>query len=253
MPTIRDTAVCLRHWDFSETSQTVSLFTREHGVVRGLAKGAKRERGSFSGGIDVLTRGEVVAIVKRGRDLATLTAWHLQETYRVLRRDLDANRAAFYMADLVHNMLTDHDPHPRLFDALCAGLRALATTKTIPAALLGVQWAVLEECGYRPELRCDVETGAALDEETGPLTFDAHAGGLVAGEGQGRGWRVRVETIALLREVAAAADVAGGDPVVHGRANRLLAAYCREIIGREIPSLRWAFSDLSDTNPGRGS
>ncbi|MFM1832063.1 MAG: hypothetical protein RLZZ461_379, partial [Planctomycetota bacterium] len=26
MPTIRDEAICVRHWDFSETSQTVSLF-----------------------------------------------------------------------------------------------------------------------------------------------------------------------------------------------------------------------------------
>ncbi|HAC09503.1 MAG TPA: DNA repair protein RecO, partial [Phycisphaerales bacterium] len=53
MPTIRDEAVCVRHWDFSETSQTVSLFLRDHGLVRGLAKGARRERGSFSGGFDL--------------------------------------------------------------------------------------------------------------------------------------------------------------------------------------------------------
>ncbi|MHC4990131.1 MAG: DNA repair protein RecO, partial [Planctomycetota bacterium] len=69
MPTIQDQAVCIRHWDFSETSQTVSLLSREHGVIRGLAKGAKREKGTFSGGIDLLTVGEVVAITKRGREL----------------------------------------------------------------------------------------------------------------------------------------------------------------------------------------
>ena len=42
MPTISDYAICIRRWDFSETSQTVSLFTRESGIIRGLAKGAKR-------------------------------------------------------------------------------------------------------------------------------------------------------------------------------------------------------------------
>ena len=72
MPIIADTAICIRCWDFSETSQTVSLFTREHGVVRGLAKGAKREKGGFSGGLDVLTRGEMIASVKPGRDLAAI-------------------------------------------------------------------------------------------------------------------------------------------------------------------------------------
>ena len=90
MPTIRDEAICIRHWDFSETSQTVSLLLRDHGVLRGLAKGARRERGSFSGGFDLFTRGEIVAIVKPGRELATLTEWTLLETFPVLRREAPA-------------------------------------------------------------------------------------------------------------------------------------------------------------------
>ena len=44
MQTIEDNAFCLRRWDFSETSQTASLLTRDHGVLRGLAKGAKRPK-----------------------------------------------------------------------------------------------------------------------------------------------------------------------------------------------------------------
>ncbi|MCH7601829.1 MAG: recombination protein O N-terminal domain-containing protein, partial [Planctomycetes bacterium] len=42
MPKIAYYAICIRRWDFSETSQTVSLFTSEAGIIRGLAKGAKR-------------------------------------------------------------------------------------------------------------------------------------------------------------------------------------------------------------------
>ena len=65
MPTITDNAVCIRRWDYAETSQTVSLFLREHGIIRGIAKGAKREKGAFSGGIDLLTRGQVVAMFRQ--------------------------------------------------------------------------------------------------------------------------------------------------------------------------------------------
>ena len=85
-----DQALCIRQWDFSETSQTVSLFGRTLGCLRGLAKGSRRERGSFSGGIDVLTRGEVGVILKRDRELATLTEWDTQETFPRLREDLTA-------------------------------------------------------------------------------------------------------------------------------------------------------------------
>jgi DNA repair protein RecO (recombination protein O) len=244
MPSISDTAVCIRRWDFSETSQTVSLFTYKHGIVRGLAKGAKRPKGSFSGGLDVLTRGQVVAIVKPGRDLATLTEWRLEDGYRVLRQSLAANRAGLYMADLVHHLLTDHDPHQQLFEAFCAALDELAEPERIGAALLKLQWRLLEETGYRPELAHDADTGRPLPEGEAALTFSARAGGLVAaGEGPGC-WRVRRETVQLLRRLAESRQMAEEDAPVVGRANRLLAAYGRELIGSEPPTMRWAFSDL---------
>ena len=36
----------------------------------------------------------------------------------------------------------------------------------------------------------------------------------------------------------------GSDAAAVARANRLLAVYCREIIGSEPPAMQWAFSDL---------
>ncbi len=245
MPTITDNAVCIRRWDFSETSQTVSLFTREHGILRGIAKGAKREKGNFSGGLDILTRGEVVAILKPGRELATLTAWQLQEIYPALRTSLQANRVGLYMADLIHHMLIDHDPHPRLYDAFVDALGAIQHPGSIDAALLRLQWAVLEETGYKPELHRDAQTGAALPPNAATWAFSARAGGVVADEPADDRWRVRRETIELLRRVAEGdipADDADGESI--RRANRLLAAYFREIIGSELPAMRWAFSEL---------
>ena len=243
MPTITDTALCLRRWDFSETSQTARLFTREHGAIRGLAKGAKRERGAFSGGFDVLARGQIVAIVKPGRELATLTEWSLQETYRALRLHLEANRAGLYMADLVHHMVTDHDPHPALFDALVAALRRLDPPEQAARALLDLQWSVLEETGYRPEVERDARTGDALPDAPA-LTFSARAGGAVDGDDGPDSWRVRRETIELLQTLARREGPVDGPAEVVARSSRLLAVYARAIIGREIPTMRWAFPDL---------
>lgn len=248
MPSITDQAIVIRRWDFSETSQTVSLLTREHGIIRGLAKGAKREKGDFSGGLDLLTEGEIVAIVKPGRELSTLTAWHLERVHRVLREHLAANRAAMYMADLVHHLLIDHDPHPAVFDALSTALAMLDDDATRhEAAVLRLQWATLSEAGYQPELRRDARTGAPLDETAATLAFSASAGGVVDDSDIGGAdrWRVRRETVQLLRDVAQGAVVASREPENLRRANRLLAAYAREIIGSEPAALRWAFPDLA--------
>lgn len=262
MPTISDSAICIRHWDFSETSQTVSLFARSNGILRGIAKGARRERGRFSGGIDLLARGQVIAIVKPGRDLATLTDWDVTDLYWPLRQDLGCHRVGLYFADLVHHMVTDHDPHEELFDALT---EALAALRTLPraaddrstdmetmrhairhgneTALLRFQWAVLRETGYKPELMVDAATGGALPLDEATLAFSPRAGGVVADTGEPGRWRLRRETVEVLRQLEAnetTAPVRGSLDTLH-RANRLLASYLREILNREPPTYRWVF------------
>ena len=113
MPPVHDIALCIRHWDWSETSQTVSLFTRTHGLIRGIAKGSKREKSNFSGGIELLTRGQALFILKPAADLANLTAWDLQETFPAIRRNLSSFYSAMYMADLLQH-IEDIEPDQRL-------------------------------------------------------------------------------------------------------------------------------------------
>jgi DNA repair protein RecO len=294
--TITDQAIVIRQWDFSETSQTVSLFTRDHGVIRGLAKGARREKGSFSGGLDVLTGGQIVAIVKPGRELSTLTAWHVQQMYPAVRQSLAANRIGLYMADLVHHMIIDHDPHPAVFEALAAALERLNDAAGRDRSLLRFQWQLLQEAGYEPQVQVDAITGRELLQpaKNGWFSFSARAGGLVAEDAEQlsdtadsgpaadatiehdrsmmktfhghspqstrfhsergaimpRIWKVRPDTVSVLRHVCRGEDFEGS-PESISRANRLLAAYFREIIGSEPPAMRWAFSDLAEPAGGR--
>ena len=240
MPTVTDNAICVRRWDYSETSQTVSLFLRNHGIVRGIVKGAKRPGSGFDGGVDLLTHGQVVAIVKPSRDLATVTAWHVLDIFRPLREHVGANRTGLYMADLIHHMVTDHDPHPRLFDALHAALAALDKTNRHGETLLAWTWVLLCETGYQPELHRDAETGGPLPEQTPTLAFSPTAGGVVADTGSADRWRVRRETVTLLRAVADG-QTSSASP---DRANRLLAVYIRALLGREPNSMRWIYPDL---------
>ncbi len=240
MPTVVDLAICVRQWDWSETSQTVSLFSREHGLIRGVAKGARRPEARFSGGLEVPTLGEIVAIVKTTPVLATLTGWDVRETFPAMRRSLSAFYAGMYGVDLVHHALQERDPHPALFDALLAALRSLGHGQSADLlAAVRFQWAALEQTGFRPDLGHDALTGDELPAASVYL-FSPSLGGFlpdraIDGSGGGRLWRVRAETLHTLRGIAT--DSAGPD-VDSGvlRAGRLLAAYLREILGRDLAS-----------------
>lgn len=236
MATLRDCAICIRHWDWSETSQTVSLFTREAGLVRGIAKGAKREKAPFSGGIELLTRGEVLALVKPGTELANITAWDLQEMFPAIRSSLRAFHCAMYMADAAQHAIHDHDPHPALFDALVTGLRTLGQDATT-AVVLNYLWATLTETGWVPELTRDVVSGTPLSSSA-TYGFAPSLGGftierppLPPGAAPGPVWGVRSETVALLRSLAAGQEL-NGQAVA--RAAKLLNAYLSFVLGKEL-------------------
>lgn len=258
MATFKDLAICIRQWDWSETSQTVSLLGRDTGIVRAMAKGSKRADPRFSGGLETLTLGEMMAIMRPAASLATLTAWDLRETFPALRRSLSAFYAGMCMADLVQHTVSEHDPHPVLFDGLVGGLRSLGDgERDDRMAVLRFQWIVLCEIGYRPEVARDVRTGRGL-EGAETYGFAPHEGGLTVAPAPGTlpdrppVWLVRAGTVAVLRELAGAGDAAAIGRTSAGpwldRANRLLGAYLREVLGRDVVSLS-LFLDGASMDP----
>lgn len=241
MATVRDEAICVRHWDWSETSQTVSLLTRGQGLVRGLAKGSRREKGAFSGGIELLTLGEVMALSKPRTELLTLTAWDLRDPFTGLRRDLRAFHAGMYLADLILGLISDHDPHPAAFEALAAALGGLAELSAGSSGALQIvleaQWAILSETGMKPDLDTDVRHGGLL-ADGGVLAFVPGHGGFTR-DGDA-GWRVRGETLAVLRGLGdggSLSDAPTGDSASVERAVRLLGAYMEHQTGRAFETL----------------
>lgn len=238
MSILNDTAICLRCWDFSETSQTVSLLTKQHGIIRGLAKGSRRDNAGFSGGFDPLTRGNIVARLKPGKELITLTEWNLEHVWWTTRNNLDVNRGAIYLIDLVGRMITDQDPHSQVFDALQDALNRMDDGHDIDWPLLRFQWSLLVETGYQPTLTTD-------SEHEPIVAFCSRVGGVVEDTGEIDRVRVRKETIEVLRMLQNDGPMQTIDPVTLHRANRLLAHYLRDIIGTESAAMRWMWGSIT--------
>ena len=252
MPRFKDQAVCIREIDWSETSQVVALLTESHGVVRGLAKGSKRTSAGavarFSGGIEVLTLGQVVGTTRPSSDLAQLTEWDLQDDFHHLRTSFDAQMLGFYAADITAALVGEGDAHPRLLAALTCMLAGLAEPASRDAALLCYQCRLVTDCGYQPDLQRDVHEDKPLPDRA-TYGFDARAGGFTArrvANGSATNvfgpWKVRRETLTILREVDAAGRV-DATSAVTTRANRLLCVYIRAILDRQLPTMRYVLGD----------
>jgi recombinational DNA repair protein (RecF pathway) len=233
--------------------------TREYGMVRVLAKGSKRERSAFSGGLEICTLGQMNAIIRPNTELALLTSWDLEEPMMRIRGCLSAYRASIMAVDLIPRLVQDHDPHPEVFDALqellrfCDGIESGRETQIIPM-LVRYQWLVLVAVGAMPIFDHDVLTGEVL-EPADVFGFSAQLGGVTqdpiknAGFGSQSGqthadrvWRIRKQTVEFFGSLGPTPGIErfNDEPVDHmDRSARLLGSYIQERTGSEIPSMRW--------------
>ena len=258
MALARDRCVCLRKVEYSETSQILLLFGREHGLLRVIAKGAHRKTkvgaSKFGGGLDLLDVGDAVFTFDPAKELNILTEWDLREGHLELRRSLRAVYLAQYAAELVALLFQEHDPHPSLFDRTIAMLPELATSRA-EETFLNFELDLLRESGYLPELTSCAECGLPAGDYD-LAYFSANRGGVVCRNCEGRVPDRLAFDLRLLRLIQGVlrlprANGSGGlaqrlprltrhqtDPI-----NRLLSEHVEHTLGRRLRLSAYVLDD----------
>ena len=126
MSVCKTEAITLRRTDYSDSSQIITFYTRDYGKIHTLAKGFKRiAKKSGTKAVDLLTHNQILFIKKEHTTLYTLTEAILQDSYPLLRLDLDKYYRASYATELVSEFTEESDPSDPLFDAFLETLRGI--------------------------------------------------------------------------------------------------------------------------------
>ena len=141
-------AIVIRLTRLTETSLIVHWFTAEHGLVKTVAKGARRPKNPFAGQLDLFFAGEIALTRTRHGELHTLREVSIREWREGLRRNYVSTLLAAYFCQLLEAAVEPEHPEPELhdllgralnhLDAAPASLRALQHFETELARLLGV-------------------------------------------------------------------------------------------------------------------
>jgi DNA repair protein RecO (recombination protein O) len=172
-------ALVLRTVEVFETSLVATLFTRELGKVAALAKGARRLKSSFQGGLDLLGVSDIVLFPKASEALDLLAEAAPVERFASLRRDLAALYAGYYIAELLNDLTDLHDPHPKLFDAARITLRHLGEPELRVRRVLRFELACLRELGLLPVFEACAHCGAPVDVMAPLVSFGLASGGVL--------------------------------------------------------------------------
>ena len=244
----RETAICIRTTDYSETSQVVHFFTRGWGVVRLMAKGTKRPKSKSGGAIDLLSEGDLIFIVSSRDSLGTLVEFSETTSHAGIRKDAGRLNTALYMLELTGAMLAEIDPHPEVFNLLHNALGRLGEADAPVAAVLAYfQWRLLRHVGLMGEMETCVSCGGSVTPTAGraDVYFSSSLGGLLCGGCEAAATEKYRLDGAAVRGLAALAAVGAGKRVrlreAQARAvNRALAYHITHQLGKKLKMMRHA-------------
>jgi DNA repair protein RecO (recombination protein O) len=168
-------AIVLRRSDLGEADRIVTLFAREHGKFRAVAKGIRRPTSKVGGHLELFTHSRL--LIARGQNLDIVTQAETSQSFLGLRDDVFRATFACYSAELLDRLTVEHSPDPEAFDLLAATLARIAEDRQPETATRFFELQLLGHLGYRPQLRRCAGCQATL----GPVgnSFSAPAGGVL--------------------------------------------------------------------------
>ena len=126
MPLYSDEAVVLRTHKLAEADRIITLLTREHGVVRAVAKGVRRTTSRFGSRLEPFTHVDLQLAV--GRNLDVITQADTRAPYgAVISADYDRYTAASVMLETAERLVSEErQPSVQQYLLLVGALRAMA-------------------------------------------------------------------------------------------------------------------------------
>ncbi len=173
--TYQTEAIILRRSDFSEADRLLTLYSREKGKVRAIAKGARKPQSRKTGHVELFMRTRF--LLATGRDLDIITQAELVEAYEGLRTSLVRTTYAAYAIELLDRFTAEEDKNLALYDLLANTLARLEKASDLLLAARYYELRLLALSGYQPQLFTCVGCDKPIEEED--QFFSAELGGLL--------------------------------------------------------------------------
>lgn len=165
----------LRHTDWGEADRMLTLYSRERGKLRCVAKGVRRLHSRKAGHLEPFTR--VALLLARGREVWIVTQAETVEAYLALRDDLLRTGYAAYVIELLDRFTYEEGENRGLYHLVSETLRRINEGVDAFLTVRYYELRLLDVLGFRPELFHCVNCGRTIQAEE--QFFSALQGGVL--------------------------------------------------------------------------
>lgn len=177
MPLIKATAIILKSRKWGDADRIVTCYTKNLGKIRGIARGARRQKSRFGAALEPFSLCRLDLFEKTGDSLFRISHVDLTTSFQGLREDLDLMAPAARMVNVVAAVTPDGDPDALIFETLEQGLISLQSSADPTFTALLFQIKLLGLTGFRPQT--DQCAACGRTQFVGEAQFSPVAGGLV--------------------------------------------------------------------------
>jgi DNA repair protein RecO (recombination protein O) len=176
-------ALLLHHRPFRDSSLLLDLFTRDHGRLVLVARGARGAKSRWRGVLRPFMPLSVCWWLRS--DLGTLTGAEIDG--KPISLSGDCLLSGYYLNELILNFLHRHDPQPEIFTAYSQTIDSLAASQDPAPSLRHFEMELLRLLGYGLLFEHESGSEAVLEPaanydyrpEQGPVRVSRDAGNMV--------------------------------------------------------------------------
>ncbi len=150
---LKTEAVVLSKMNYGDSSSIASLFSEDLGKISVIVKGARSPKSKFGRIVDPLNYLSVVLYKKESREIQLLSGADIIDHFTQLKNDLNKLGYAYAVAELVKNLLAEHEVNKKIFKGIIKILSRLNTGEEKPEITFGRFFIFfLKETGYEVQI-----------------------------------------------------------------------------------------------------
>lgn len=147
-------AINLKSYNLSESDKIIVMYSKEKGLIKGVAKGCKKPKSKLGARMDLLVANTLM--LYKGRNLDTICEAKALNTFKNNRSDMDKLFHSMYVSEIVNNFGIEGDPSSgEIYNLLYKTLEKIANAKDKKEVLIGVikfQLKIMQIAGFGVEL-----------------------------------------------------------------------------------------------------
>ena len=165
-------AIVIRKTKLGEADSILTFFTPRLGKIQGFARSLRKPKSKMAGHLELLTHSNVS--FTRGHNIDTIVGAQTINSFLPVKDDLWLMSCGLYISELVNQFTAEHQEHYEVFQLVIETLERLPKAENKDLLLRYFELHLLENAGYRPQLRECVACHKQLEPQT---NYFNHLGG----------------------------------------------------------------------------